>query len=49
MGSRGLNPVVGAFLGSTSYGVLQETTVPVMIVPCKKEPEEAAGQAAELP
>ncbi len=49
MGSRGLNPVVGAFLGSTSYGVLQETTVPVMIVPRKEKPEEAAGQAAELP
>ncbi len=47
MGSRGLNPVIGAFLGSTSYGVLQETRVPVMIVPHKEEPEEAQG--SELP
>jgi nucleotide-binding universal stress UspA family protein len=49
MGSRGLNPIVGAFLGSTSYGVLQETAIPVMIVPHKEPEEEATPQGTELP
>lgn len=45
MGSRGLKVVTGFFLGSTSYGVLQESTVPVMVVPYR-EPEE---NTPELP
>ncbi len=45
MGSRGLNPILGAFLGTTSYGVLQEALCPVMIVPYR-EPED---NAPELP
>lgn len=45
MGSRGLKVVTGFFLGSTSYGVLQEASCPVMIVPYR-EPEE---NVPELP
>lgn len=33
MGSRGLGPVKGAFLGSVSIGVLQMAPCPVVIVP----------------
>lgn len=43
MGSRGLNPIIGAFLGTTSYGVLQEAPCPVLIVPYK-EPETAGPE-----
>jgi nucleotide-binding universal stress UspA family protein len=45
MGSRGLNPIIGAFLCTTSYGVLQGAPCPVMIVPYR-EPD---GNAPELP
>ncbi len=45
MGSRGLKVVTGFFLGSTSYGVLQEASCPVMVVPFR-EPEE---NVPELP
>lgn len=45
MGSRGLRMVAGFFLGSTSYGVLQEANCPVTVVPYR-EPEE---DAPELP
>ncbi|RKD25865.1 universal stress protein UspA [Ammoniphilus oxalaticus] len=33
MGSRGMGPVVGRFLGSVSYGVVHESPCPVTIVP----------------
>ncbi|MDT8900581.1 universal stress protein [Anaeroselena agilis] len=43
MGSRGLNPIIGAFLGTTSYGVLQEAPCPVLIVPYRETEEPEAG------
>lgn len=51
MGSRGMNPIVGGFLGSTSYGVLQEAPCPVMIVP-RAEPEangDSSGGIDRIP
>ena len=33
MGSRGMNPILGGVLGSVSYGVLNNATCPVTIVP----------------
>jgi nucleotide-binding universal stress UspA family protein len=48
MGSRGLNVVAGLFLGSTSYGVLQEAPCPVVVVPYR-EPAEKAAANPELP
>lgn len=48
MGSHGHNPIVGSFLGTTSYGVLQKAPCPVMIVPYQ-EPEEKGAFGAEMP
>lgn len=48
MGSRGVNPIVGGFLGTTSYGVLQEAACPVMIVPYE-EKEDGPVLKSELP
>jgi nucleotide-binding universal stress UspA family protein len=33
MGSRGMNPMLGGFLGSVSYGVLHVAQCPVTIIP----------------
>lgn len=33
MGSRGMNPVLGGVLGSVSYGVINNSSCPVTIVP----------------
>ena len=54
MGSRGMNPIMGGFLGSTSYGVLQEAPCPVMIVPHaapeerEEEPRNTIGRIPTL-
>lgn len=37
MGSRGMGSVMGSVLGSVSYGVLNEASCPVVIVPNRKE------------